>query len=386
MLTIKTALHIAYYEFRHIWKNPILFIIVFLAPTVYGLYFGAVYCHAVLAEIPTGIVDLDHSELSRQLTTAFSNDPYFKIVPDISSYQELEEAMHNGKVRAGIVIPENFEKKVQHNRQTEILNVYDASNLIWGLNTRKNAMEVINKFNNQYTVEYLAAAGMNEQESLRIVNAVEANVITWYNPTNSYPTYIVIGLMMMLLQQLGLMSAGLTVTREKENNTWLHFVSSGVSWPKIVLGKCLPYFLANFLNYTLVACVAFEIAGAKMEGKVCLFLAMGLIYDLVITFMGFLISLLAKQSLQVTRYLALLSLPIFIMSGYTWPSTHIPDFIKAIADIFPSTWMMQAERIITVKGLGLSYLGTDILVLLSMAAVCIIISFLYPHIEQRFPV
>lgn len=385
-MTIKTALHIAYYELRHIWKNPILFLIVFLAPTVYGIFFGAVYCHAVLAEIPLGIVDLDHSGISRELTAAFSNDPYFKIVPDVSSYQELEEAMHTGKVRAGIVIPEQFEKKVQHNRQTEVLNVYDASNLIWGLNTRKNAMEVINKFNNQYTVEYLSGAGLNTQESLRIVNAVEANVVSWYNPTNSYPTYIVIGLMMMLLQQLGLMSSGLTVTREKENNTWLHFVSSGVAWPKIVLGKCLPYFLANFLNYTLVACVAFEIGGAKMEGNIGLFLTMGIVYDLVITFMGFVISLLAEQSLQVTRYLTLLSLPIFIMSGYTWPSTHIPGFINALASIFPSTWMMKAERIITVKGLGINYLGTNILVLLSMAGASLLIAFLYPHIERRLPV
>lgn len=378
-------MHVAYYEFRHIWKNPILFLIVFLAPTVYGLYFGAIYCHAVLADIPLGIVDLDHSRLSRELTTAFNNDPYFKIISSISSYPELEEAMHKGTVRAGIIIPENFEKKVQHNRQTGVLNVYDASNLIWGLNTRKNAMEVINKFNSQFTAKYLTEAGMNEQETLKIVNAVEANIVTWYNPTNSYSTYIIIGLMMMLLQQLGLMSAGLTVTREKENNTWLHFISSGISWSKIVLGKCLPYFLANFLNYILVVTIAFEIAGAKMEGSVWLLLIIGVIYDLVITSMGFVISLLAEQSLQVTRYLTLLSLPIFMVSGYSWPATHMPGFIDAMAHIFPSTWMMQAQRMITVKGLSINYLDTTMLAMLLMAGVYLLFAFLYPYIERRLP-
>lgn len=383
-MNIKTVFQIAYYELRHILKNPILLIIVFIAPTVYGLYFSAVYCHGVLSDIPLGIVDMDNSQLSGELITAFNNNPYFKTV-EVSSYKELQEAMKTNKIRAGIVIPGDFEKDVRQNRQTQTLNVYDASNLIWGLNTRKNTMEVIDKFNNQYTAEYLAGAGMNKHETMRVINSVSCNIVSWYNPTNSYPTYILMGLMMMLIQQLGLMSAGLTVTREKENNTWLHFVTSGVSWSKIVAGKCLPYFSANLLNFMLVVFIAIEIAGAKMEGSILLMLSLGILYDVIITFLGFVISLFSSDSLQVTRYLALLSLPIFMISGYSWPSTHIPGFLNTLASIFPSTWMINAGRMISVKGLGAAYLGSTIAVMGTMAAAFFIFALAYPHIEKRLP-
>ncbi|MEQ8173717.1 MAG: ABC transporter permease [Syntrophomonadaceae bacterium] len=383
-MNIKTVFHIAYYELRHIFKNPILFIIVFIAPTVYALYFSAVYCHGVLSDIPLGIVDMDNSHLSDELVTAFSNNPYFETV-EVSSYKELQEDMKTNKVRAGVVIPEDFEKDVRQNRHTETLNVYDASNLIWGLNTRKNTMEVIDKFNNQYTAEYLAGAGMNEHEATRVINSVSCNIVSWYNPTNSYPTYIILGLMMMLIQQLGLMSVGLTITREKEHNTWLHFVTSGVSWSKIVAGKCLPYFSANLTNFILVIFIAVEVAGAKMEGSILLMLSLGLLYVIIITFLGFVISLFSADSLQVTRYLALLSLPIFMISGYSWPATHIPGFLNTLASIFPSTWMMTAGRMVSVKGLEAGYLGETFAVMSLMAVIVLMFSLLYPHIEKKLP-
>lgn len=141
---MRQVYNIACYEVAHIFKDFILFLMVFLVPLGYAALFGAVYMAGTLTDIPLGIVDLDDSRLSHEIVTAFRNSPRFHIVETVGTYSRLEEGMKNGTVRAGIVIPENFEKETELHQKTRVMICYDASNLIWGYNIRKYALEVLN--------------------------------------------------------------------------------------------------------------------------------------------------------------------------------------------------------------------------------------------------
>lgn len=374
---MKQILNIAYYEVRHIFKDPILFLIVFIAPLAYAALFGVIYYSAVLTDIPVGVVDQDNSRLSREVVEAFSHDPAFKLVPSIDSYSQLKQGMQEGTIRAGIVIPEDFEAKLSQHRQTELLTIYDGSNLIWGYNTRKDMLEVVNQFSSQFTAEYLAGISLNDNEIKNVMDTVSLKMEVWYNPTYSYLTFIFMGLIMMIIHQLGLLSAGLTVTREKERNTWIQYLSAPVSRMRIVIGKCLPYLIMNFFNYTLLLWVSACLVNVKIEGDLACIILLGLVYDIIITFIGFFISVHAPNSLQVTRYLMLLSVPFFMLAGYTWPARSIPQVLNAIADLLPSTWMANGFRLATVKNYGMAEMMPTFAVMLIMAAVAVALAFTF---------
>lgn len=365
---VKHILNIAYYEVLHILKDPILFLIVFVVPAVYAGIFGMVYYSAAITDIPVGIVNQDNSRLSRQVTEAFSNDSHFRVVKSVATYSELKKGMQKGIVRAGVVIPENFESRVSQHRPAELLTVYDGSNLIWGFNTRKNMMEVANQFSSTYTAGYLAGLSMNKNEIKNVMDTVSLNMEVWYNPTYSYVIFMFMGLMMMVIHQIGLLSVGLTVTREKERNCWIQYLSAPVSRGKIIIGKCLPYLVMNFFNYTLLLWISANLIHAKIEGSVLCIVLLGLLYDIIITFAGFFISVHAPNSLQVTRYLLLISVPLFMISGYTWPTRYIPPVLNALADLFPTTWMINGFRLATVKSFGLAEMMPTIGAMLVMAA------------------
>ncbi|AKX95185.1 ABC transporter [Moorella thermoacetica] len=353
---MRQLLNIAHYEMLHIFKEKILFLMVFLVPLGYAALFGAAYVTAVLNNVPIAIVDLDDSKLSREIASAFANSPHFKVVDDIKTYPELQEGMKNGRVRAGVVIPEHFEQKLARHELTRVLTVYDGSNLIWGYNTRKYIREVFNEFSASSTASYLAGMGYTKNEIRSIMDTVSLNTEVWYNPTFSYTNFLFLGLIMMILHQIGLLSVSLTVTREKERKTWLQFLSAPVPAWKIFTGKAIPYFTANFFNYALLLWFASRFVHVKIGGSLGLILVLGLLYDLVITGAGFLISLHASNSLQVTRYVMLLSVPFFMISGYTWPGTHIPVFINYLARLLPSTWMVLGFRQVALKELDMSYM------------------------------
>jgi len=366
---MRQILNIAYYEVLHIFKDKILFLIVFIAPLAYTALFGMIYIASFLQDIPLGIVDLDHSSESSEVIEAFANMPHFKIVPEVSTYDDLEKGMKEGVIRAGVVIPEDYAKKLSQHQLAEILTVYDGSNLVCAFNIRKYLQQVLNTLSAEQTSAYLAGMGMTKQEITNVMDTVSFSMQVWYNPTLSYVTYLFMGLGIMILHQLGLMGIALSVTREKEQRTWLQFLSAAVPAWKIFAGKALPYFIMNLFNYGLVLWVSGRFVNVKMEYAAGLMLLLGLLFNLVIVSVGFIISLYASNSLLVTRCLLLLSVPLFLLSGYTWPSTHMPAFLNALADLMPYTWMSRGFRMLTVKSWGLQDLSLTIAVMAAMAAV-----------------
>lgn len=365
---MKQILTIAHYEVVHIFKDRILFLMVFLIPLLYALVFGMIYVSGTLQHVPLGIVDLSHSEESRSVVEVFENTPNFQVIPSIQTYADLETGMKNGTVRAGIVIPEDYAQKLAQHQLTQILSVYDGSNLIYGYNTRKYLQQELNTFSTNHTAAYLSGLGMTKHEIMNVMDTVSFRLQVWYNPTFSYATFIFIGLVIMILHQIGLLGIGLTVTREKERNSWIQFLCTDIPSWKIFLGKILPYFVINIFNYGLLLWIAARFIDVKIEGSLGVILLLGFLFNVILVSLGFVISLYAPNSLQVTRYLMLLSVPLFVLSGLTWPSTHIPKFLNALAQVVPYTWMANGIRQATVKSLGLADLRITVMVMTVMAA------------------
>lgn len=371
---MKQVLYIGYYETVHIFKDKILLLLIFFLPLFYASLCGAVYAAGILNNIPLAVVDLDDSGLSREVVKSFKNSPRFKIVEGINTYPLLEEGMKKSTVRAGVVIPENFEKEIARQSGAGVLIVYDGSNLIWGYNIRKYTLETINQFGAGHAAAYMAGLGLTKKEITDVLDTISSNTDVWYNPIFSYANYMLFGLIMLTIHQICLLSASLTVTREKEKNSWIQFLCSPAPSWKIFLGKSLPYFLTGIFNYGLLIWFITRFVHVRMEGSVFLILLLGLLYNVVITCAGFYISLKASNSLEATRYIMLLSVPFLMISGYTWPQTHIPAFINALARLLPFTWMAEGLRLVAVKNLGFLYLAPTILALSIMAMISVFLA------------
>lgn len=380
---MKQVLSIAYYETLQVFKDKILALLILVVPLGYAAVFGAVYSAGLLTGIPLAVVDLDQSRLSREVALAFKNSPRFTAVEGIDSYQDLTRAMRTGVVRAGVVIPEHFEEDLATRRTATVFTAYDASNLLWGYNARKYTAEVINTFAASHAASFMAGLGMNEQEIRNVLEAVTVNMEVWYNPTYSYVTFLFLGLVVMIVHQICLLSVSLTVTREKDSHSWVQFLAAPAPRWKIMAGKCLPYFIANFFNYSLLIWFAAAFVGVKVEGSLPLVVVFGLLFDVIITAAGFYVSALASNSLQATRLLMLLSVPVFIVSGYTWPATHIPPAVNWLARLLPYTWMAEGLRLVTVKNAGVERVLPHLAALAAAAAAAVLLATNYP--QKRKP-
>jgi ABC-2 type transport system permease protein len=67
-------------------------------------------------------------------------------------------------------------------------------------------------------------------------------------------------------------------------------------------------------------------------------------------------------------------MPAIFLSGYVFPLDSMPRFFYYVAQIIPTTWLIDAARGVIIRGAGWAELRTHALVLWSMALVSLVLS------------
>jgi ABC-2 type transport system permease protein len=101
-----------------------------------------------------------------------------------------------------------------------------------------------------------------------------------------------------------------------------------------------------------------------IRGSVTLLLIEGMLFILVSLSLGILIS--ARTSSQRVAMMAAMlgtMLPTQMLSGFIFPLESMPRVLQWIANAIPAKWFVVVARGIMLKGVGLSYLWPETLVL-----------------------
>ena len=102
-------LNIAYYEIVHILRSKILPLMVFVVPVAYAALFGLFICQDI-DRYPCGRGGSGQLGFEPGGNNGFSNSPKFEIKEEFESYAQLRRSMEEGRVRAGVIIPQGFEQ------------------------------------------------------------------------------------------------------------------------------------------------------------------------------------------------------------------------------------------------------------------------------------
>ena len=139
---------------------------------------------------------------------------------------------------------------------------------------------------------------------------------------------------------------------------------------QIIIGKVAPYLLVGFASVVGVIVEARLIFDVPLRGSVTLLFAEGTLFILVSLALGVLISArTSSQRVAMTAALLGTMLPTMILSGFIFPVESMPRVLQSISNVVPAKWFVTIARGIMLKGVGLSYLWQETLVLLGMAFV-----------------
>ena len=95
-----------------------------------------------------------------------------------------------------------------------------------------------------------------------------------------------------------------------------------------------------------------------------------------VIFFGIMVSVIFPTQLMSTEILMVIASPSFILSGFTWPLSQMPPFVKLIADVIPLTHFASGFRKLAYMEASLADLHSEIIALSVIALVSALVTWI----------
>ncbi len=339
-------------ECLHIVRDPRTLAVMFLIPVVQLVLMGYAATTDV-RHLRTGVWDQDRTAASRELLAAYSASSYFDLVAFFESEDRLTAAMDRGDVRAGIIIPAGYERRLARNEQVDVGFVMDGSDP----SVATTALSV--------------AQGVGQQQSIRLVMRVlgsrlssapgiEVQPRVWYNPSMESANFMIPGLIGVILTLLTMLLTAMAIVREREQGTIEQLIVTPIRPAELIVGKVSPYVLIGFWDLLEILFVGIWWFGVPVNGSIALLLVLSCLFLATSLGLGILISTVSKTQQEAMLLTFLILLPSIFLSGYFFPIDAMPAALRWLSQAIPLTHVLVIVRSIILKGVGVEALSYEV--------------------------
>ncbi len=346
-------------EFYHIFRDVRTMVILFGMPIVQVLIFGfAITTEIKDAEI--AILDYSKDHMSLELSNKIISSEYFLLNENLTDEGQIEAAFKAGDIKEVIIIGDHFARRMEKEQNASIHIIADASDP----NTAKLLSNYTSGIIQNYMIEKLG------EQSLPIEVITEYKML--FNPGLKSVFMFVPGTITILLMLVSAMMTSISIAREKEMGTMEVLLVSPLKPIQIVVGKVVPYVVLSFINAVTILLLSFFVFGMPVQGSVILLLAESLLFIIMALSLGIFISTLAKnqQTAMMMSMFALL-LPTILLSGFIFPIENMPQVLQWLCNIMPTKWFIIIVKDIMLKGVGLTHIWEETLIIVGMTVLFI---------------
>ncbi|MDP3181010.1 MAG: ABC transporter permease, partial [Bacteroidota bacterium] len=331
-------------------------------PVVQLLIFG----FAITNEVRnTNIAILDNSKdvATQNIITRIESSQYFDIDRTITTSGQIEQAFKTGKIKVAVVFQQNFQNELAHINKAQIQIIADA--------TDPNQATTLVNYASSIIMDYQSE--LNQQNNLPYTIKTEMRML--YNPQLKGAYTSVPGVMGMILLLISAMMTSIAIVKEKEIGTMEILLVSPMKPWLVILSKAIPYFIISLINVATILILSVFVLGLPIQGSFVLLILATVIYIFCALSLGLLISTITETQ-QAAMLISLLGLmmPVVMLSGYAFPVANMPFVLQVISNVVPAKWYIVIVKDVMIKGVGLSQIWMELLILLAMTAVFLTIS------------
>jgi ABC-2 type transport system permease protein len=343
---MKTILYIIQKEFKQIFRNKGMLPIIFVLPLLQLVILSNAATFEV-KNIKFGYIDNDHTSTSRALVEKFNASTYFDVLTDFPSEAFASSEMLKGKVDVVLEIPHYFERDLQKEKFNKLGVTINAIDGAAAGVENVYVTQMIQRFNQNLKVDLLQ---VSDQQILPI--NIETIPLFWYNETLNYKTFMVPGILVLLVTMITLFLSGMNIVREKEIGTLEQINVTPIKKSQFIIGKLFPFWVIGMGLLTIGLLLARLIFDVPMIGSLTLMYFYTSIYILVILGIGLFISNFTDTQ-QQAMFIAWFFIVIFIlMSGLFTPIESMPEWAQIFTEFNPIKYFVEVMRMVMLKGSG----------------------------------
>ncbi|MEZ5564634.1 MAG: ABC transporter permease [Gammaproteobacteria bacterium] len=286
----------------------------------------------------TAVLDAAGSSMSRELMAQLEATQVVTVVAYPRGDLELAQLMRSGEVTVGIVIPEDFERRLQSTSRPVVQILVDGSQP-----TLSNVVERL------ATVPILMRHGVDANR----LQVRRISVQTLFNPERRTAVQVVPALIGVILSMTMVIFTAGAIVREREHGNLELLITTPLGRSELMIGKLLPYVAIGLLQTTLVLVVGSLLFDVPVIGSLFAFYVAALMFIAATLAMGLFVSTLAQTQFQSFQLAYITILPSILLSGFMFPFDGMPKFAQGIAQFLPLTHFNVMVRGILLRGAAL---------------------------------
>ena len=343
-------------EFIQILRDRRMKAIVFVVPVLQTLVFGFAVTTDV-NNIPTAIVDLDHSSESRELVRRFASSGYFTIAAAPGTPEAIQDLLDRGAVSVALQINHGFSADLQRRIPASIQVIADGTDS----NTTTVAVDYAARIIRKYALDRAGSAALS-------VTPVDVRQRAWYNPELKSRNYNVPGVIAMVIMLTSLLLTSMAVVREREMGTMEQLMVTPLRPVELILGKTIPFAIIAFFDMVLITILGVLIFHIPINGPLWLLPLSTSIYLLSVLGIGLFISTIAKTQQQALMASFLFYMPAILLSGFMFPIENMPVIFQYLTYGNPLRYFLVIIRGLFLKGNGFAVLWPQMAALLVLGS------------------
>jgi ABC-2 type transport system permease protein len=336
---------------------------------VLELFLFAYAVSLTVYHLPTAVADQSQDKQSREFVQALVNSQYFDFTMTVRDEAEVRQAIDAGLVKAGIIIPPDFSAKVE-NGEARALILLDGSDSFSVQSGYSAASMIAQNYGLKLAVEKAEKTGgqqaaVIEGSSVPIISSFRV----LYNPDFRDLWFVLPAILGMIVQMAAVAQAALVVVREREIGTMEQILATPTRPLELLLGKMVPLLVLCYVILSIILGLGVYWFGVEFQGNIALYLGVALPFILASLGLGFLISTVAKNQRQAQQLSTVVMLFSMLLTGLVYPRNTMPFIPRLIGSLLPLTYFIRISRGIILKGVGMTALWPDVLVLVIYSVV-----------------
>jgi len=332
-------------EFLQIFRDKLILRMIFALPVIQLIIlpYAATY---EIKNITLSVVDHDHSEYSRKLINNLTASGYFLLVDYSKTYAYALDQVEKDKADLIVEIPEGFERDLIREDETKVLIAANAiSGQTAGLAVAY-ANSIIKDFNNDVRSQWI------QQPRLNAIPVIDITSSNWFNVQMDYKYFIVPGILALLVTLVGFLMSSLNIVKEKEVGTIEQLNVSPIKKYQFILSKLIPFWVLGLFVLTIGFLISFIVYGICPAGSFWVGYLFAGIYLIALLGFGLLTSIYADTQ-QQAMFISYFFMLIFILLGGLFaPIENMPGWAQYLTYVNPVRYLIEAMRMIVLKGSG----------------------------------
>ncbi|MDF1883375.1 ABC transporter permease [Sulfurimonas sp. SAG-AH-194-C21] len=351
---------------------------------LYSFLYPQPYAKQSVSSLTVSVVDLDRSDVSRQIIYELNATPQVDVLRVDVSKRDALEALEHTQVKAIVVVPAHFKRDLALLTSPTIAIGVDSSYfLIYGA-VLEGAMKSVLTYSAKIKVANLLKSQVPLTKAKASFSAYTLKTINLFNKDNSYTQYVVPAVFILILQQtlligLGILGGG--VNERLKNKNYLHY--NDAKTRDVILSRYLIFGFIFFVHMLFYFGFSYELFGITHLAQISELLTFGLVFVLAVMAFGtFLGSLLGSREIA-TPLVLFSSLPLVFSIGFIWPLEAIPSFIHYLSYISPSTPAIMGFLKLNQMGADMDMLRDELLILSVQAGIYTILGYYFINKKRK---